>query len=99
MQELAQEISTSIGRILFNMLGTIAQFETEVRVERQADGIRKALDMGVKFGRRYLLNEKQTQDLKAKRKQGRTVSALMREYRISRVSVYNYLKRKSLATD
>jgi DNA invertase Pin-like site-specific DNA recombinase len=43
LQVLNQNIDTSdaTGRLLFNMLGAIAQFETEIRAERQMDGIRK----------------------------------------------------------
>ena len=35
-------LSNTTGRLLFNMLGAIAQFETEIRAERQMDGIEKA---------------------------------------------------------
>jgi DNA invertase Pin-like site-specific DNA recombinase len=41
--------------LLFNMLGAIAQFETEIRAERQMDGIQKAKERGVQFGRRKKL--------------------------------------------
>ncbi len=52
LQVLDQNINTSdaTGRLLFNMLGAIAQFETEIRAERQLDGIKKAKEKGVKFG-------------------------------------------------
>jgi DNA invertase Pin-like site-specific DNA recombinase len=41
LQVLDQNIDTgdATGRLLFNMLGSIAQFETEIRAERQMDGI------------------------------------------------------------
>ena len=54
---LDQNINTSdaTGRLLFNMLGAIAQFETEIRAERQMDGIKKAKQEGVKFGRKSSL--------------------------------------------
>ena len=75
------------------MLGAIAQFETEIRAERQAEGIRKALNKGVKFGRKALLEEEQIKRLKEKRGQGVTIKELMNEFGIGKVSVYNYLKR------
>jgi len=48
LQVLDQNIDTSdaTGRLLFNMLGAIAQFETEIRAERQMDGIQKAKERG-----------------------------------------------------
>lgn len=44
LQVLDQNIDTSNAtvRLLFNMLGTIGQFETEIRSERQMNGIQKA---------------------------------------------------------
>ena len=43
LQVLDQHIDTSdaTGRLLFHMLGAIAQFETELRAERQMDGSKK----------------------------------------------------------
>jgi len=38
----AIDTSTPTGKLLFNMLGAIAEFETEIRSERQVDGIAKA---------------------------------------------------------
>lgn len=50
---LDQNIDTTDAtrRLLFNMLGANAQFETEIRAERQMDGIRKAKEQGVHFDR------------------------------------------------
>ena len=44
LQVLDQNIYTgdATGRLLFNMLGAITQFEKEIRAERQLDGIQKA---------------------------------------------------------
>ena len=49
LQVIDQNINTgdATGRLLFNMLGAIAQFETEIRAERQMDGILKAKERGV----------------------------------------------------
>jgi DNA invertase Pin-like site-specific DNA recombinase len=85
-----QNIDTGL---MFNMLGAIAQFETEIRAERQAEGIKKSMSKGVKFGRRALLEEDQIKRLKEKREQGATIKELMNEFGIGKVSVYNYLKR------
>ena len=87
------DTGTSTGRLMFNMLGAIAQFETEIRAERQAEGIQKAMSKGVKFGRKALLEEEQIKRLKEKREQGATIKELMNEFGIGKVSVYNYLKR------
>jgi DNA invertase Pin-like site-specific DNA recombinase len=87
------DTSTSTGRLLFNMLGSIAQFETEIRAERQREGIRKAISKGVKFGRKSLLDDQQVKELKAKRADGTTIKELMLEFGLGKVSVYNYLNK------
>lgn len=48
-----QEIdtSTSSGRLMIGLLSIVSEFETDLRSERQADGIASALKRGVKFGR------------------------------------------------
>ena len=66
LQVLDQNIDTSdaTGRLLFNMLGAIGQFETEIRAERQMDGIQKAKARGVQFGRKKKITTAQCQDLR-----------------------------------
>ena len=90
---LDQSIDTShaTGRLLFNMLSAIAQFETELRAERQMDGIVKAKARGVCFGRRKKLTKEQIIELKRRREQGTLIKNLMQDYDISKVSVYRYL--------
>lgn len=41
------DTTTSIGRLLINILGTVAEFELDMLRERQAEGIRKARAAGV----------------------------------------------------
>ena len=57
LQVLDQSIDTTnaTGRLLFNMLGAIAQFETEIRAGRQREGIQKGKQRGVKFGKQKSL--------------------------------------------
>ena len=72
-------------------MGAIAEFETELRKERQADGIAKALDNGVKFGAKAKLTETQVQQMKIDRDAGVTIKNLCGKYGISRASVYRLL--------
>ena len=43
------DTSTPTGKLLFNMLASIAEFETEIRKERPMEGIAKAKERGVQF--------------------------------------------------
>ena len=93
LEVIDQNIDTSdaTGRLLFNMLSAIAQFETEIRAERQMDGIVKAKERGVHFGRKKKLTTEQIIELKRRREQGTLIKTLMQDYGISKVSVYRYL--------
>jgi len=95
LRVLDQQISTTdaTGRLLFHMLGAIAQFETEIRAERQRDGIENAKARGVPFGRHTTLTRAQRATLRAQRRQGTPVRTLMRDYRISKAAVYRYLEQ------
>lgn len=99
LQVLDQSINTgnATGRLLFNMLGAIAQFETEIRAERQLDGIRKARENGVAFGRKRRLSAKEVADLQRRRKRGQLIKTLMKDFDMSKASVYRYLAEKKPA--
>ena len=93
LQVLDQNINTgdATGRLLFNMLGAIAQFETELRAERQKDGIQKAKERGVQFGKKKKLDPEQIAELQKSRREGVLIKTLMKEYDLSKSSVYRYL--------
>ena len=93
LQVLDQNMNTSdaTGRLLFNMLSAIAQFETELRAERQADGIQKAKEQGVTFGRKKKLTTQQIAEMRERRKQGVLIRILMKDYDLSKASVYRHL--------
>ena len=82
---------TTLFRSLFNMLSAISQFETEIRAERQMDGIQKAKERGVRFGRRRKLTMQQIAEIQHRRKQGALIRTLMKDYNLSKASVYRYL--------
>ncbi len=93
LQVLDQQIdtTTSTGRLLFHMLAAIAQFETEIRAERQRDGIEHAKARGVPFGRHKALTRQRIAELQARRRQGVAISTLMHDYRVSKATIYRYL--------
>jgi len=95
LKVLDQDIDTSAptGKLLFNMLASIAEFETALRSERQTEGIVKALANGVKFGAKAKLTDKQVIELQSKRRNGTKIKDLMSEYELSKASVYRYLSR------
>ncbi len=101
LQVLDQQIdtATSTGRLLFHMLGAIAQFETEIRAERQHDGIENAKARGVPFGRHKALTHAEIAALRTARRQGAPIGALTRDFRISKATVYRYLRHGDSTTE
>lgn len=93
LQVIDQNIDTSdaTGRLLFNMLGAIGQFETEIRAERQMDGILKAKARG---GRERKLSDEQVIELKRRRENGELIKHLMADYDISKATLYRYLSEE-----
>jgi len=90
---LDQSIDTTspTGKLLFGILASIAEFETELRKERQMEGIKKAKDNGVAFGRKAKLSEKQIEEMHRKRSDGVLIKELMATYKLSKASVYRLL--------
>src|SRR5262249_11447215 len=70
--EQAFDTTTATGRLLFGMLAVVAQFETELRAERQREGIAAAQAKGVHFGRQKALTTDDVGHLRALRKEGWT---------------------------
>jgi len=85
------DTTTKEGRLMFSILASIAEFETELRKERQLEGIAKAKENGVQFGRKSKLTDSQIIELKQKRQDGVLIRNLMQEYELSKASVYRLL--------
>ncbi len=73
------------------MLGSIAEFENDLRKDRQADGIAHARKNGVKFGRKKALTDDQVLEMRQKRSEGVKIKELMSRYALSKASVYRAL--------
>lgn len=89
----AIDTTTKEGRLMFSILASIAEFETELRKERQMEGIAKAKSNGVKFGRQAMLSPEQVAEMRQKRAQGVLIKDLMAGYQLSKASVYRLLNQ------
>lgn len=87
------DTSTSEGKLMFNLLGAFAEFEADIRQERQADGIALAKRKGVKFGRKKALTETQEERIRKMRtEESFSIEQLAERFSISRSSVYRALR-------
>src|SRR5205085_11419230 len=79
------------GELTVNLLGCFAEFETNLRRERQSEGIAKAKAAGVYKGRPASIDPSKIRDLKHK---GLGASEIAKTLKIGRASVYRALGGK-----
>ena len=79
---------TSAGKCFLDMLGVFGEFETNLRKERQMEGISKAKERGVYKGRKPSVDVEKVKSLK---ESGLGASAIAKELGIGRASVYRAL--------
>jgi DNA invertase Pin-like site-specific DNA recombinase len=85
------DTSSRTGKLVMGILALIAEFENDIRRERQMDGIAKARERGVKFGRKRELTPDKVEEIRTLREVGTTVPEIMRQTRLSKASVYRAL--------
>ena len=84
------DTSTPMGSMLWQFLGIFAEFEHGIRRERQAIGIAKARERGVRFGRPKLSRVKQREIIKLRRR-GLGINKIARQLRVGSGSVMRTL--------
>ena len=86
------DTSDSTGSLMFNMLACIAEFENDLRRERQVEGISKAKEKGIKFGRPAKLTDETKQAIFSRRLAGVSIGEIRKEFGISKASIYRVVK-------
>lgn len=84
------DTSTAAGKAFLDMLGVFAEFETNLRRERQMEGIAKAKAAGKYKGRKKSIDEHAVRLLS---ENGMGPTAIAKELGIGRASVYRLLKK------
>ena len=82
------DTSTAAGKCFLDMLGAFAEFETNLRRERQLEGIADAKARGVYKGRKASIDPAKVKQMKA---DGMGPSAIAKAHKIGRASVYRAL--------
>ncbi|QCK85576.1 recombinase family protein [Phreatobacter aquaticus] len=82
------DTSTAAGKAFLDMLGVFAEFETNLRRERQLEGIARAKAEGVYKGRRPSIDPAAVKELRAR---GLGGSEIAKQLGIGRASVYRVL--------
>ena len=82
------DTSTAAGKAFLDMLGVFAEFETNLRRERQMEGIAKAKTRGVYKGRKPSVDPARVRKL---RDEGMKPSEIARELKVGRTTVWRAL--------
>ena len=84
------DTSSAAGKAFFQMLGVFAEFETNLRRERQMEGIAKAKAAGVYKGRKPSIDVDEVKRLRDD--EGIGATEIARKLGIARTSVYRVLQ-------
>src|SRR6202790_3032607 len=86
------DTSTAVGKCFLDMLGVFAKFETNLRRERQLEGIAKAKAAGIYKGRPVSIDGARVRELKAG---GMGPTQIAKALKIGRASVYRVLEERA----
>jgi DNA invertase Pin-like site-specific DNA recombinase len=95
------DTSTPAGRMFFQIIGAIAEFEHSLMVERTKEGLEAARARGRKGGRKQALKPRQValaqemyDELGDDGKRKHTVQDIADELGVARTTIYRYLERE-----
>ena len=93
LQILAMQLDTSTptGKLMLNLMGSFAEFEREIMLERQREGVAKAKAAG-KYKGRVPTARRQSAEVIRQRAQGAKPEQIASQLGISRASVFRILK-------
>lgn len=91
------DLGTSAGRLMANVLASVAQYETEVRAERVRAGQAVAHSRGVRWGGskpgvRKVVTDAQLRAVQSMKAGGETVAAIARGVGLSRPTIYSIIR-------
>lgn len=88
------DTTTPTGKLMLNLLGSIAEFERELMLERQREGIAKAKAEGKYAGRQPTARRQSGEVLRLKA-EGKSAGDIVAALGISRASVFRILAEAS----
>lgn len=90
IENLGVDTSTPTGKLMLNVLGGVAQFEREMMLERQREGIAKAKAEGAYKGRKPTAQAK-AEEIRALAAQGLSMNAIVAKVGVGKGSVHRIL--------
>lgn len=87
------DLTSPAGKMTMGVIAAVAEFERDLLIERTQAGLNRAKAEGKKLGRPPALSAKQVDEVKAKRKAGRSLAELAKEYGVSRAAIQRVGRR------
>jgi DNA invertase Pin-like site-specific DNA recombinase len=81
------DTTTAHGRLMLTVLGGFAEFERELIRARTDDGRKRAMERGIRFGRKPKLTPHQRAEAIARREAGENLSDIGRSYNVSHSTI------------
>lgn len=91
------DTGTSAGKMLYHVLGAVAQFERDIVQERTLVGIQQARRDGITFGPKPKLKSSQIDAAAEMLDAGKTPAAVARLFGVDRTTLWRAIKRKGRA--
>jgi len=92
----AIDTSTAAGKLMFHMIGAVAEFERALAEERRNEGIARAKANGVRFGRPRAIDRKAADSLRELAAAGSTLRDMAEVTGVSVPTVSRWLKANGL---
>tara|TARA_R110002012_G_scaffold54116_1_gene138810 strand:- start:2987 stop:3577 length:591 start_codon:yes stop_codon:yes gene_type:complete len=87
------DTSTPSGKLMFNIMGSFAEFERNLLISRTSSGLKRAKENGVILGRRKKINKEDERKMKKLWEAGESWNELAKTFKVSRQSIYNRIKK------
>ncbi len=81
------DLTSSAGKMTMGVINAVAEFERDLIIERTQSGLARAKAAGATLGRPVVLDDDQREEVRQRLAEGASVSALAREYDVSRQTI------------
>ncbi|MEJ3201555.1 recombinase family protein, partial [Escherichia coli] len=81
------DLTSAAGKLLLSMLAAVAEMERDLLIERTQAGLSRAKAEGKKLGRPPKIASEARREILEKKNSGLSISALARQYGVSRATV------------
>ncbi|WP_443969593.1 recombinase family protein [Sphingobium sp. CR28] len=87
------DLTSAAGRMTMGVIAAVAEFERDLLIERTQAGLMRAKASGKTLGRPRALTDEQQDHIIQKRRQGISLGALAKEFKVSRAAIQRVEKR------